>query len=70
MNILGIIKQIEEEKREQNITPHNALLIPLTEKCLELGITKAQLTEELESMYRAGIIKSVSTINDSYIQVL
>lgn len=45
MNILGIIKQMEEEKREQKITPHNALLIPLTKKCLELGITKAQLTE-------------------------
>lgn len=67
MNILEIIKELEEEKKQNKITPSHALFIPLERRALELGMSHDQITDQLAELYTQDKIKFERTINDKAI---
>lgn len=70
MNILEIIKELEEEKRQNKITPSHALFIPLRNRALQLGISNDSIANQLNDLYKQGKIKVGKTINDKFITIV
>lgn len=68
MNIIEIINEMEQMKKQNNVTPSHVLFIPLYKECLKHGISKEKLSDELNKLYKAGKIKVGQTINDQYIK--
>lgn len=67
MNIIEIIKELEEDKRQRKITPSNALFIPLEKRALELRMSHDQITEQLSDLCNQNKIRFERTINDKSI---
>lgn len=70
MNILEIIKELEEEKRQNKITPSHALFIPLRNRALQLGMSNDSIANQLNDLYKQGKIKVGKTINDKFITIV
>lgn len=67
MGLLELIKQMEDEKKQNKISPSHALFIPLKNMALELGMSNDQITDQLNELYKQGKIKVGKTINDKFI---
>lgn len=70
MNILKIIKAIEEEKKQNRIAPSHALLTEVISKASKLGFTRENVLDEIEDKLYWGEIITGHTINDKFIKVL
>jgi len=70
MNLIEIINKLEEENKRNKIAPSHVLFIPLLSECIKLGITKEELSAELNKLYKNGKIKVGRTINDKHISVV
>jgi len=68
MDLLERIKQIEEEKRNNNISPTCAMYLTLVSECAEKGISKSEVSSELDRLESEGKIERGRTINDQYIK--
>lgn len=67
MDLLELIKQMEEEKKQNSIAPSHALFIPLERRALELGMSNDQITDQLSYLYTQNKIRYERTINDKAI---
>lgn len=70
MNIIEIINEMEQMKKQNNITPSHVLFIPLSIECCKYGFSKEKLSDELNKLYVDGKIKVGQTINDQYIKLI
>lgn len=70
MNIIEIINKLEEENKRKKIAPSHVLFIPLLRECIDLGITREELSAELNKLFKDGKIKVGRTINDKHISVV
>lgn len=68
MNVLEIIKRMEEEKRQAKKAPSHVMFIDLQRECIVSGMSKEELSKELNRLYKAGEIDTGKTINDRYIK--
>jgi len=66
--ILDLIRKIEKEKQVNRIVPTHALLIPVLNECISMGITKNEAKTELDRLEKEGKIKRGPTIKDQYIK--
>lgn len=70
MDIIGIINQIEADKRARNIAPTHAIKKEIIEKAASCGISPSEVEAELNRLQEWQIIYMGNTINDKYIQIL
>lgn len=70
MNIIEIINKLEEENKRNKIAVSHVLFIPLLRECIKLGISKEELSAELNKLYKDGKIKVGNTINDKHISII
>jgi hypothetical protein len=64
IDVLEIIRQMQKDKQDRNIEPSHVLYIDLQHRVNEI------LGEELNRLYREGIIEVNTTLNDKAIKVL
>lgn len=64
MDLLELIKQMEEERIEAKITPSHITYTSLLNRS---GMKREELSSELNKLYKDGAIEVGKTINDKYI---
>lgn len=68
MEIIDIIKQIENEKRTQKKVPDHAMILEVLSIAVKHGYTPDSVDEYLSTLSELGHIQMGETINSKYIK--
>ena len=66
MNIIEIINQIEEDKKQRNVFPTHACFLEI----LMIHGNRDELKKELNRLYVNKEIKIGNTVNDKYVELI
>lgn len=68
MNILNIVKNLEQQNKDNKQSPYHVLVNDIIK--YDRSYTRKVLIEELTKLEAEGVIKMVDSINDTIINIL